>query len=60
MERWKKITYMAAAYMFLTELRPIEPYMSAYLTGPNGNVSLSEVKCIKYENDKNIHSFDFY
>lgn len=29
--------------MFLSEIRPLNPYMSAYLTGPDGNVSLTEV-----------------
>lgn len=44
MERWKNITYMVAIYMFLIELRPLEPYMTAYQTGPDGNISLFEVK----------------
>ncbi|XP_060835008.1 thiamine transporter 1-like isoform X1 [Rhopalosiphum padi] len=42
MENWKKITYVVAIFMFLVEIRPLEPYLTAYLTGPNGNISLSE------------------
>ncbi|KAL4144143.1 hypothetical protein QTP88_006369 [Uroleucon formosanum] len=43
MESWKKITYVVAIFMFLIQIRPLEPYLTAYLTGPNGNTSLSEV-----------------
>lgn len=43
MESWKIITYNVAVYMFLFEVRPLETYLTAYLTGPDGNVSLSEV-----------------
>ncbi|XP_015374277.1 PREDICTED: thiamine transporter 1-like, partial [Diuraphis noxia] len=43
MESWKKITYVVAIFMFLVEIRPLEPYLTAYLTGPNGKISLSEV-----------------
>ncbi|CAH1720412.1 thiamine transporter 1-like isoform X3 [Aphis gossypii] len=42
MESWKKITYVVAIFMFLVETRPLEPYLTAYLTGPNGKISLSE------------------
>lgn len=44
MERWKNITYTVVIYMFLIELRPLEPFMTAYQTGPDGNISLFEVK----------------
>lgn len=50
MEKWKKTTYMVAIFTFLTELRPLDPYMTAYLTGPDGNLSLAEVIIL------NIHS----
>ncbi|XP_022169850.1 folate transporter 1-like isoform X2 [Myzus persicae] len=43
MESWKIITFNVAVYMFLFEIRPLETYLTAYLTGPDGNVSLSEV-----------------
>jgi len=43
MESWKKISYVVAIFMFLVEIRPLEPYLTAYLTGPDGNISLSEV-----------------
>jgi len=43
MESWKKISYVVGVFMFLIQIRPLEPYLTAYLTGPNGNISLSEV-----------------
>lgn len=43
MESSIKVTYMIAIFMFFIEVRPLQPYLTAYLTGPNGNVSLSEV-----------------
>ncbi|VVC41678.1 Reduced folate carrier,Major facilitator superfamily domain [Cinara cedri] len=43
MEYWKKVTFLLSLYMFLFEIRPLETYLTSYLTGPNGNVSLSEV-----------------
>jgi len=43
MESWKKVTYVVAIFMFLVQIRPLEPYLTAYLTGPNGKISLSEV-----------------
>ncbi|XP_060853749.1 folate transporter 1-like isoform X2 [Rhopalosiphum padi] len=43
MESWKTITYNVAVYMFFFEIRPLETYLTAYLTGPDGNVSLSEL-----------------
>lgn len=43
MEKWKKMSYIVAVYLFLIELRPLEPYLTAYQIGPNGNISLSEV-----------------
>lgn len=48
MESWKIITYNVAVYVFLFEIRPLETYLTAYLTGPDGNVSLSEVTIINY------------
>jgi len=48
MESWKIITYNVAVFMFLFEVRPLETYLTAYLTGPDGNVSLSEVTIIIY------------
>jgi len=49
MESWKKITYVVAIFMFLVETRPLEPYLTAYLTGPNGKISLSEVPSIFFK-----------
>lgn len=43
MEGWKKVTYMVAFYMFVIELQPLEPFMTAYQIGPDVNVSISEV-----------------
>lgn len=48
MESWKIITYNVAICMFFFEIRPLETYLTAYLTGPDGNVSLSEVIIIIY------------
>lgn len=48
MKRWKKITYMVAIYKLLVELRPLDPYLTAFLTGPSGKVSLTEVITITY------------
>ncbi|XP_025208659.1 thiamine transporter 1-like [Melanaphis sacchari] len=43
MEKWKKTTYMVAIYLFLIDLRPLEPFMTAYLIGPDASLSLDEV-----------------
>lgn len=43
MRKWKKTTYMVAIYLFLLELRPLEPFMTAYLIGPDANLTLNEV-----------------
>lgn len=43
MEKWKKTSYMVAVYLFFIEVRPLEPYLTSYLIGPNGNLSLEEV-----------------
>lgn len=46
MEDWKKMTLIVSVYMFLFEVRPLETYMTGYLTGPDGNVSMFEVRII--------------
>lgn len=43
MEKWKKMSYLVAVYLFFIELRPLEPYLTAYLIGPDGSLSLYEV-----------------
>lgn len=43
MQKWKKTTYMMAIYLFLLELRPLDPFTTAYLLGPDANLSLNEV-----------------
>jgi len=43
MKKWEKTTYMVAIYLFLLELRPLEPFMTAYLIGPDADLSLTEV-----------------
>lgn len=43
MKKWKTTTYMVAIYLFLLELRPLEPFTTAYLLGPDANLSLNEV-----------------
>jgi len=46
MKEWQKTTYMVAIYMFFLELRPLEPFMTAYLTGPDADLSLNEVMTV--------------
>lgn len=60
MERVQKITFMAAVFMFLSEMRPFEPYRSAYLTGPDENISLSEVNNTLYMYQSNYTQFQSY
>ncbi|CAH1720416.1 unnamed protein product [Aphis gossypii] len=43
MQKWKKTTYMMAIYLFLLELRPLDPFTTAYLLGPDANLSLNEI-----------------
>ncbi|XP_050424522.1 thiamine transporter 1-like [Adelges cooleyi] len=43
MEEWKKITLMTTVLAFLLEIRPLDPFLTAYLTGPDVNVPLDEV-----------------
>jgi len=46
MEHWKRTAYKVAIFMFLFGIKPLGSYLTAYLTGPDGNVSLSEVRII--------------
>jgi len=46
MKKWEKTTYMVAIYLFLLELRPLEPFMTAYLIGPDADLSLNEVMTV--------------
>ncbi|CAI6346973.1 unnamed protein product [Macrosiphum euphorbiae] len=46
MKKWEKTTYMVAIYLFLLELRPLEPFMTAYLIGPDADLSLNEVATV--------------
>jgi len=48
MKKWEKTTYMVAIYLFLLELRPLEPFMTAYLIGPDAGLSLKEVTTLIY------------
>lgn len=48
MKKWEKTTYMVAVYLFLLELRPLEPFMTAYLIGPDAELSLNEVMTVIY------------
>ncbi|XP_050424032.1 thiamine transporter 2-like [Adelges cooleyi] len=42
-EQWKKITIMTTVYAFALEIRPLDPFLAAYLTGPDIKMSLQEV-----------------
>jgi hypothetical protein len=44
MEKWKKITIMVTAFTFFLQIRPLDSFLTAYLTGPNVNATLNEVK----------------
>ncbi|XP_022169842.1 thiamine transporter 1-like [Myzus persicae] len=46
MKKWVKTSYMVAIYLFLLELRPLEPFMTAYLIGPDADLSLNEVSTV--------------
>jgi len=43
MEKWKKITIMVTAFTFFLQIRPLDSFLTAYLTGPNVNATLNEV-----------------
>ena len=48
MKKWEKTTYMVAIFLFILELRPLEPFMTSYLIGPDANLSLHEVITVIY------------
>lgn len=43
MDHWKFITVMVTVFTFTVEIRPMDSFLTAYLTGPIVNVSLNEV-----------------
>uniref|UniRef100_A0A2H8TUS6 Folate transporter 1 n=1 Tax=Melanaphis sacchari TaxID=742174 RepID=A0A2H8TUS6_9HEMI len=43
MDHWKFITVMVTVFTFTVEIRPMDSFLTAYLTGPSVNVSLNEV-----------------
>ncbi|XP_026806294.1 thiamine transporter 2-like [Rhopalosiphum maidis] len=43
MDHWKLITVMVTVFTFTVEIRPMDSFLTAYLTGPSVNVSLNEV-----------------
>ncbi|XP_050424523.1 thiamine transporter 1-like [Adelges cooleyi] len=43
MEEWKKIALMTASFAFVQQIRPLDPFLSEYLTGADVNVTLNEV-----------------
>jgi len=43
MDHWKFITVMVTVFTFTVEIRPMDSFLTAYLTGPFVNVTLNEV-----------------
>lgn len=43
MQEWMKISLMLCTFGFLKELRPSEPFIVDFLTGPWRNVTADEV-----------------
>ncbi|CAH1726462.1 unnamed protein product [Aphis gossypii] len=43
MDHWKFITVMVTVFTFTVEIRPMDSFLTAYLTGPSVNISLNEV-----------------
>lgn len=44
MEQWKIVTAMVAVFAFSLEIRPLDSYLTAFLTSPNVNATLEEVR----------------
>lgn len=42
-ELWKRVTAMVTVIVFSVQIRPMESFLTAYLTGPRVHVSLDEV-----------------
>jgi len=45
-DSWNEISYTVYIFMFLTHVYPLNPYITAYLIGPDGNISLPEITII--------------
>lgn len=43
MDHWKFITVMVTVFTFMVEIRPMDSFLTAYLTGPSVNATLDEV-----------------
>ncbi|XP_022181646.1 thiamine transporter 2-like isoform X2 [Myzus persicae] len=43
MDHWKFITVMVTVFTFTVEIRPMDSFLTAYLTGPSVNATLNEV-----------------
>jgi len=44
MENWKFITIMVTVFTFTVEIRPMDSFLTAYLTGPSVDATLDEVQ----------------
>ncbi|XP_060842623.1 thiamine transporter 2-like [Rhopalosiphum padi] len=42
MKKWKKISLFVCVFAFVRELRPIEPFYTAYMTSPAINITLTQ------------------
>lgn len=40
---WRWVAALLAAYGFLKEIRPLEPYMTPFLNGPDKNFTTEQV-----------------
>lgn len=43
MENWKVVTALVTVFAFSLEFRPMDSFLTAYLTGPQIHVTLAEV-----------------
>lgn len=48
MRNWKTISLFVCVFAFARELRPIEPFYSAYMTSPAVNITLEQVNITDY------------
>jgi len=47
MDQWKFVTAAVTVFAFSLEIRPMDSFLTAYLTGPEVNATLDEVKIIE-------------
>lgn len=60
MHTWKTIIALVVVFAFGIEFRPLDPFMTTYLTGPRVNITVSQVN-IKFElMNHNIIYYTFF